>query len=77
MTNNSGRNARSHGQQGGPSREDTKKLEGATVPAELQGWNYKTGKVSRDRRGGDSIYLAGFWNGLEEFMAVHKQELFN
>lgn len=52
-------------------------LEGATVPAELQGWNCKTGKVSRDRRGGDNICLAGFWNGLEEFMAVHKQELFN
>eukprot|EP00584_Thalassiosira_punctigera_P002673 CAMPEP_0172527346 /NCGR_PEP_ID=MMETSP1067-20121228/2057_1 /TAXON_ID=265564 ORGANISM="Thalassiosira punctigera, Strain Tpunct2005C2" /NCGR_SAMPLE_ID=MMETSP1067 /ASSEMBLY_ACC=CAM_ASM_000444 /LENGTH=636 /DNA_ID=CAMNT_0013311073 /DNA_START=69 /DNA_END=1979 /DNA_ORIENTATION=- len=51
-------------------------LEGAAVPNELRGWNVKTGKVSRDRRGLDSVCLASFWNGLEEFMAVHKQELF-
>jgi len=51
-------------------------LEGANVPSELRGWKVKTGKVSRDRRGGDSICLASFWNGLEEFMAVHKQEFF-
>ena len=48
-------------------------LEGATVPNELQGWNVKTGKVSRDRRGMDNVCLASFWNGLEEFMSVHKQ----
>jgi len=52
-------------------------LEGATVPDELRGWNVRLGKVSRDRRGLDSICLASFWNGLEEFMAVHKQEFFN
>ncbi|KAL7477358.1 hypothetical protein ACHAW6_003170 [Cyclotella cf. meneghiniana] len=50
--------------------------EGAAVPAELQGWNVKLGKVSRDRRGLDNICLASFWNGLEEFMAVHKQGFF-
>ena len=48
-------------------------LEGAAVPNELQGWNVKTGKISRDRRGLDNVCLASFWNGLEEFMAVHKQ----
>jgi parafibromin len=48
-------------------------LEGAAVPNELQGWNVKTGKVSRDRRGMDDVCLASFWNGLEEFMSVHKQ----
>ena len=37
--------------------------EGAVVPAELQGWNVKLGKLSRDRRGLDNICLAGFWNG--------------
>ena len=37
--------------------------EGAMVPAELQGWNVKLGKVSRDRRGLDNICLASFWNG--------------
>lgn len=49
-------------------------LEGAAVPSELQGWNVKIGKVSRDRRGLDNVCLASFWNGLEEFMAVHKQD---
>jgi parafibromin len=48
-------------------------LEGAAVPNELKGWNCKIGKVSRDRRGLDNICLASFWNGLDEFMAVHKQ----
>ena len=52
-------------------------LEGAVPPSELQGWNVKTGKVSRDRRGLDNVCLASFWNGLEEFMAVHKQDFIN
>lgn len=50
-------------------------LEGAPVPNELRGWNVKTGQVSRDRRGSDNVCLASFWNGLEEFMAVHKRDL--
>lgn len=37
--------------------------EGAMVPEELQGWNVKLGKLSRDRRGLDNICLASFWNG--------------
>mmetsp|Transcript_10694 Transcript_10694/g.17658 ORF Transcript_10694/g.17658 Transcript_10694/m.17658 type:complete len:575 (+) Transcript_10694:36-1760(+) len=49
-------------------------LDGASVPDELRNWNVKLGKVSRDRRGQDNICLASFWNGLEEFIAVHKQE---
>jgi hypothetical protein len=49
-------------------------LDGAAVPNELQGWNVKIGRVSRDRRGLDNVCLASFWNGLEEFMAVHKQD---
>jgi len=48
----------------------------AAVPKELKSWNVKIGKISRDRRGMDNVCLAGFWNGLEEFMAVHKQGLF-
>ncbi|KAL9191045.1 hypothetical protein ACHAXT_000751 [Thalassiosira profunda] len=51
-------------------------LEGAKVPSELQGWNVKIGRVSRDRRGLDNVCLASFWNGLEEFMAVHKPGFF-
>jgi len=47
-------------------------LEGSAVPSELRGWNVKTGKISRDRRGLDNICLASFWNGLEEFCAVKK-----
>ena len=49
-------------------------LDGASVPDELRSWNVKLGKVSRDRRGQDNICLASFWNGLEEFIAVQKQE---
>lgn len=49
-------------------------LDGASVPEELRNWNVKLGKVSRDRRGQDNVCLASFWNGLEEFIAVHKQE---
>lgn len=52
-------------------------LDGAAVPNELQGWNVKIGRVSRDRRGLDNVCLASFWNGLEEFMAVHKQDFIN
>jgi len=49
-------------------------MEGAGVPDELRGWKVRIGKVSRDRRGMDSRTTTSFWNGLEEFMAVHKQE---
>mmetsp|Transcript_1313 Transcript_1313/g.2086 ORF Transcript_1313/g.2086 Transcript_1313/m.2086 type:complete len:581 (-) Transcript_1313:86-1828(-) len=49
-------------------------LDGASIPDELRNWNVKLGKVSRDRRGQDNVCLASFWNGLEEFIAVHKQE---
>ena len=48
-------------------------LDGAAVPAELRGWNVKTSRISRDRRGMDNVCMASFWNGVEEFVSVHKQ----
>ena len=48
-------------------------LEGANVPAELRGWNVKRSSISRDRRGMDNVCMASFWNGVEEFVSVHKQ----
>lgn len=49
-------------------------FDGAPIPSELQGWNCKTGFLSRDKRGFDSVVHASFWNGLDEWMSVHKSE---
>lgn len=48
--------------------------EGAPIPKELQGWNVKRGMLSKDKRGLDSVVYASFWNGLDEWMSVHKRE---
>jgi parafibromin len=50
-------------------------LEGDKVPQDVKGWAVKHAKLNRDKRGLDSVTLAAFWNGLEEFMTVHKREL--
>jgi parafibromin len=50
-------------------------MEGAKVPQELQGWSVVQQKLNRDKRGLDSVTYASFWNGLEEWMALHKSEL--
>ena len=49
-------------------------IEGAPIPQVLLGWNVKLGKLNRDKRGLDSVTYAQFWNGLDEWMSVHKQE---
>jgi len=49
-------------------------MEGAPVPKELQGWNVKKGSLSREKRGLDSVVYASFWNGLDEWMSVHKRD---
>ena len=49
-------------------------FDGAPIPSELQGWNCKTGFLSRDKRGLDSVVHASFWNGLDEWMSIHKSE---
>lgn len=49
-------------------------FDGAPIPTELQGWNCKTGCLSRDKRGLDSVVHSSFWNGLDEWMSVHKSE---
>mmetsp|Transcript_18644 Transcript_18644/g.26305 ORF Transcript_18644/g.26305 Transcript_18644/m.26305 type:complete len:495 (+) Transcript_18644:27-1511(+) len=50
-------------------------MEGDRMPKDISKWNVKTGKLNRDKRGLDSVTAASFWNGLDEWMAVHKPEL--
>lgn len=50
-------------------------MEGDKIPTEIQGWAVRQGRLNRDKRGLDSVTHASFWNGLDEFMAVHKAEL--
>ena len=50
-------------------------MDGAKVPTELQGWSVVQQKVNRDKRGLDSVTYASFWNGVDEFMAIHKPEM--
>jgi parafibromin len=50
-------------------------MEGAKLPPDLQGWSVVHGKLNRDKRGMDSVTHASFWNGLDEFMAIHKPEM--
>ena len=50
-------------------------LEGDKVPADVSGWAVRHAKLNRDKRGLDSVTSAAFWNGLDEFMSVHKREL--
>jgi parafibromin len=50
-------------------------MEGAKMPAELQGWSVLSQTLNRDKRGLDSVTYASFWNGLDEFMSIHKPEL--
>ena len=38
-------------------------MEGAPIPKEISGWAVKQGWVNRDKRGMDSVTVAGFWNG--------------
>merc|ERR1711862_809361 len=48
--------------------------EGAPVPKEVMAWNVKLSYVHRDKRGLDSVTFSSFWNGLDEWIAVHKPE---
>lgn len=48
--------------------------EGAPDSKELQGWNVRKGYLSKDKRGLDSVVYASFWNGLDEWMSVHKRD---
>jgi parafibromin len=49
-------------------------FEGSPIPQEVMGWNVKKGMLSKDKRGMDSVVAASFWNGLDEWMSVHKPE---
>ena len=48
-------------------------FEGAPIAQELRGWNVKRGFLSKDKRGLDTVVSASFWNGLDEWMSVHKR----
>jgi len=50
-------------------------MEGDRMPKDISKWNVKTGKLNRDKRGMDSVTAASFWNGVDEWMALHKPEL--
>ena len=50
-------------------------MEGDKIPSELQKWAVVHAKLNRDKRGLDSVTYASFWNGLDEFMAIHKPEM--
>lgn len=50
-------------------------MEGDKIPPEIEGWAVRTGKLNRDKRGLDSVCYASFWNGLDEWMAIHKPEM--
>jgi parafibromin len=50
-------------------------MEGDKLPADVQGWAVRKAVLNRDKRGLDSVTHASFWNGLDEFMKVHKAEL--
>lgn len=50
-------------------------MEGDKIPPELEGWAVRKGKLNRDKRGLDSVCYASFWNGLDEWMAIHKPEM--
>lgn len=50
-------------------------MEGDKLPQDVGNWKVSQGKLNRDKRGLDSVCYATFWNGLDEWMAVHKPEM--
>jgi parafibromin len=50
-------------------------MEGDKIPADLQGWSVKQGRLNRDKRGLDSVTYASFWNGLDEWMTINRPEM--
>ncbi|CAJ1959320.1 unnamed protein product [Cylindrotheca closterium] len=50
-------------------------MEGAKIPQEIPQWSVVRQTLNRDKRGLDSVTYASFWNGLEEFMTIHKPEM--
>jgi parafibromin len=50
-------------------------MEGAKIPDEVNAWAVTKAKLNRDKRGLDSVTYASFWNGVDEYMAIHKREM--
>lgn len=50
-------------------------MEGDKIPTDLQGWSVKQARLNRDKRGLDSVTYASFWNGLDEWMTIHRPEM--
>lgn len=50
-------------------------MEGDKIQSDVEGWAVRKGMLNRDKRGLDSVCYASFWNGLDEWMAIHKPEM--
>lgn len=50
-------------------------MEGDKIPPEVSGWRVQQSRLNRDKRGLDSVTYASFWNGLDEWMLIHRPEL--
>jgi parafibromin len=51
------------------------RMEGDKIPPDIPQWAVKQAQLNRDKRSLDSVTFAHFWNGLDEWMSVHKREL--
>jgi len=51
-------------------------MDDSPLPKDVTTWNVKIGRLNRDRRGLDNVTFANFWNGLDQWMSVHKKEYF-
>lgn len=52
-------------------------IEGTPIPEMLGNWNVKISKISRDKRGLDSVTHSQFWTNLEAWMKVNRPTLFD
>lgn len=50
-------------------------MEGDKVPKDVTQWAVKRATLNRDKRNLDPVTYHQFWNGLDEWMKVHKREL--
>mmetsp|Transcript_613 Transcript_613/g.1109 ORF Transcript_613/g.1109 Transcript_613/m.1109 type:complete len:546 (-) Transcript_613:103-1740(-) len=51
-------------------------IEKTPIPKDLTGWRVKKGWLNKDKRSLDSVTYASFWNGLDDWMSLHKPEYF-
>ena len=49
--------------------------EGEKISSDLEGWSVTQTVLHRDKRGLASVTHASFWNGLDEWIKIHRPEL--